>query len=425
MVITFVVDMIGEKNNGTTVTAMRTAKVLQSFGHEVRFICILKGKNDELKEQYKIFDSLKKVNFFVFNPIVDSNGMYVGKITKKEYPRIKDFLKGSDVVHLLMPFKLERQIRPIAKAMNIPITSAMHVQPENVSYNLNMGHSKLFNSFLYFLFKNYLYKYVEFIHTPSLMMKEQMIKHHYKNKIYVISNGVSSFFKPIQVDKPIQYQNKYVILMVGRLSGEKRQDLIIKAVKKSKYEKDIQLIFCGRGPKEKKLRLLSKGLTNPVIFEFCNQEELRNIINYSDLYIHASDAESEAISCIEAFSCGKVPIISDSKVSATNHFALDERCLFKKGNSTSLRNKIDYFIEHKDVVDKLSPKYVEFGKTFDITACAKKLEELFVDAIEKHKQDVNNNVTYYYSYFEKKRILKASKYAEIDNPLIIKNVQKK
>jgi glycosyltransferase involved in cell wall biosynthesis len=79
------------------------------------------------------------------------------------------------------------------------------------------------------------------------------------------------------------------------------------------------------------------------------------IINYSDLYVHASDAESEAISCIEAFSCGKVPIISDSKVSATNHFALDPRCLFKAGKSESLRERIEYFIQHPEAKKRSVP----------------------------------------------------------------------
>ena len=423
MVITFVVDMIGAKNNGTTVTAMRTAKTLKELGHEVRFICIVKGKNDELTKQYKIYNALK-VNFFIFNSLVDSNGMYIGKLEKKDYPMIRNFIKGSDVVHLLMPFKLERQVRPIAKAMNIPVTCAMHVQPENVSYNLGMGKIGFINSWIYRMFYNWMYKYVEYVHTPSMMMKDQMIKHHYKNKIYAISNGVSSFFKPMEVKKPDELTDKFVILMIGRLSSEKRQDLIIKAVSNSKYEKNMQIILCGNGPMKKKYQKLAKDLTNPIRFEFCNQEDLRNIINYSDLYIHASDAESEAISCIEAFSCGKVPIISDSKVSATNHFALDKKCLFKKGNYKSLQERIEYFYENRYELNRLAPLYIEYGKTFSLESCVKQLEGMFIDAINTHKEDVKNDVSFYYSKGERNRLFLASKEAHIESPLIIKNKKK-
>lgn len=424
MIITFVVDMIGAKNNGTTVTAMRTAEKLKEFGHEVRFVCLVTKEGADLSKEYKIFTATK-MNFYIFNPLIDSNGMYIAKLKKRDYPKVKEFLKGSDVVHLLMPFKLERQIRPIVKAMGIPLTCAMHVQPENVSYNIKMGHISLINKLIYRVFNNFLYKYIEYVHTPSMMMKNQMIAHHYKNKIFPISNGVSSYFQPMESEKPDNLKDKFVILMIGRLSGEKRQDLIINAVKHSKYEKDMQIIFCGNGPKKKKLMHLSKKLTNPVIFKFVNQEELKKIINYSDLYIHASDAESEAISCIEAFSCGKVPIISNSKVSATNQFALDPKCLFKAGNYKSLKERIEYFYENRDEIEKLSSKYAEYGKTFELNHCVRQLENMFKEAIETHNEDIKNNVTFFYSLKEKRKLRKASKYAQIENPVIIKKVKKK
>ena len=40
------------------------------------------------------------------------------------------------------------------------------------------------------------------------------------------------------------------------------------------------------------------------------RDELRRLINMCDLYVHASDAEIEGISCMEALACGLVPVIS-------------------------------------------------------------------------------------------------------------------
>lgn len=127
--------------------------------------------------------------------------------------------------------------------------------------------------------------------------------------------------------------------MVGRYSVEKRQDLIIKAIQSSKYEHKIQLILAGKGPWKGYLEEISKTLTNPPVFDFYTEEELIEVINFCDLYVHASDAEIEAISCMEAFTCGLVPVISDSKISATNQFALDELNLFRHGDADSLREK--------------------------------------------------------------------------------------
>src|SRR5690554_7753569 len=55
---------------------------------------------------------------------------------------------------------------------------------------------------------------------------------------------------------------------------------------------------------------------------------------------------SDLISCIEAFSCGLVPIISESRRSATTQFALGKEHLFCAGRSSSLAEKIDSWISN-------------------------------------------------------------------------------
>ena len=73
-----------------------------------------------------------------------------------------------------------------------------------------------------------------------------------------------------------------------------------------------------------------------------------------DLYCHPAEIEAEAISCIEAIACGKVPIIANSPRCATKAFAVDERSLFKVNDSKDLARKIDHFIEHPEEIKELS-----------------------------------------------------------------------
>jgi glycosyltransferase involved in cell wall biosynthesis len=418
MVITYVMDLLGLTTNGTSVTAMRSAEVLRRMGNEVRFVCLVPKNADVDLSAYRIFPC-HVINFGPFNPLIEGNGMYLARLTKEDYPKLREFLQGSDVVHLFMPFHLENQVRPLAVSMGIAVSSAMHVQPENVSYNIGMGHLSFVNALIYSLFKRWTYHYVRNVHTPSEMMKEQMLKHHYRNDIFPISNGVDPSFHPMPVTRPKELQGRFVITMVGRLSPEKRQDLILKAVGHSKYNDRIQVVFCGLGPRKKKLEKMSrKYLRNPAIFKFVNQAELKVVLNSTDLYIHASDAESEAISCIEAFSCGNVPVISDSKVSATNHFALDPRCLFKAGDYRSLKERIEYFYEHPEVIRELSPKYVEYGKTFQLEACVQKLLGMFQKTVEENEEEKKNGGCFHTSVRERHRIRKAARLAGIKDPYI-------
>lgn len=373
MIITFVMDQYGDGNNGTTMTAMRFAHYMRLHGHEVRVLC---GKNSN--EENIFSTGIHKIP--VVYQICASQGMVFAKADKKI---IESAIDGADVVHFLLPFRLSKVTKKMCDKRNIPTTAAFHVQPENISYTIGFGKSKGVNNYIYKYFKKFFDEFSH-IHCPSNMIANQLKMHDYKASLHVISNGVVPAFKNIKVEKPKDLQDKFVILMIGRYSKEKRQDLIIKAVEQLSFEKDVQLIFAGKGPWEKELRHMSKHLTNSPIFGFYNQEELIDVINYSDLYIHASDAEIEAISCIEAFTCGLVPVISDSKLSATNQFALSQKNLFKAGDETSLAEKITYWYNNLEEKNQCSKDYIEYAKQYAIEECVYALEDVFNKAIEEN-----------------------------------------
>lgn len=117
---------------------------------------------------------------------------------------------------------------------------------------------------------------------------------------------------------------------------------------------------------------------------FFEQKSLIELINYADLYIHASDVEIEAISCIEAFSCGLVPVIANSEISATKQFALSNDNLFKRGDANDLTAKMDYLLEHHEVRNRLKKAYIEYGKTFSLEHSIDLLEAMFEETIKDH-----------------------------------------
>ena len=83
--------------------------------------------------------------------------------------------------------------------------------------------------------------------------------------------------------------------MVGKFSSEKRQEVLINSINNSKHADKIQLIFCGKGPKEREYKELSKKLKNAPVFKFCAKDELIQTLNYLDLYVRTVDIEIEAI----------------------------------------------------------------------------------------------------------------------------------
>ena len=158
----------------------------------------------------------------------------------------------------------------------------------------------------------------------------------------------------------------------------------MKAVRKSKYADKIQLFFAGNGPLLERIEKYGRRyLKNPPVINFYPREELVKTINFCDLYCHPAEIEIEAIACLEAISCGLVPVIANSPRCATKAFAIDERCLFNVNDSGDLAKKIDYFIEHPKEKAALSERYLSESVTFDQEHCMDMMEQMLLDQIKK------------------------------------------
>ncbi len=373
MKIIIVIDLVDLKTNGSVMTALRFANGLKDRGHDVRLVAIgADGEKDCAVEEEHI-PLVSKVSA--------KNQVKFGKFNEE---KIRKTFEGADIIHFIFPFNLEKKCKKLADEMGIPNTAAFHVQPENFSYNMHLGHFKPVVDFLYFFFKARFYKNFQRIHCPSKVIANALKKHNYKAELYVISNGYDKNFVP-PVEKP--ENEKFEIVMVGRLSPEKNQQVILKAIAKSKYKNSIRLTLLGNGPKKDKLTKQAEKLNIEAVFDFLNREQLINKLQQSDLYIHSAKVETEAIACIEAIACGLVPVIANSKLSATPQFALDDRSLFKNNSAKSLAQKIDYWIENSEERQKMSALYAEEAKKYSLENSILKAEEMFQAQINQVKNN--------------------------------------
>ena len=369
--ILLVIDQFDDANNGTTISARRFAEVLRSHGNEVRVLASGKPGADKY--------ALPRVYFLpIAQWIVHSQGM---QFAVPQTATVREALAWCDVAHFMMPFALGLSALKQAEAMGVPHTAAFHVQPENITSTLGMGKKDAVNDALYTWMRDKFYNRFTHIHCPSAYIAGELRSHGYTAQLHVISNGVSGLFCYEKRPKPTALQSKKLVLMIGRLSREKRQDVLLEAVRRSRYADEIQVVLAGKGPKYGALRRQGKTLANPPIFCFLAPKMLHQLLAMCDLYVHTADAEIEAISCIEAFSTGLVPVIANSAKSATPQFALDERSLFAAGDSADLAAKMDYWLGHPDERADMERRYAQHGKQYAIDACVEKAEAMFRAAL--------------------------------------------
>ena len=389
MKILFVIDSFYTTNNGTSISAQRFTGELRKRGHEVKVLCWDTPEYIENNLTDGDFTT-KKFHIPVFQPLCDKHDFSFAYNNKNIVHNACDW---ADIVHVFVPFGIEMEAINYCHEIGKPVTAAFHIQPENMTSSVSMGKVEWFNELFYRSFRSRIYNRVRHVHVPSLFMGRMIADRGYTAKIHVISNGIQDAFMEAGEKKAESRKSKvesqkqvFKIMMIGRLSQEKRQDVIINAVKYSKYADRIQLVFAGRGPEYDKYVELGKELKHQPQFIYVGRDELIEELLTTDLYVHASDMESEAISCIEAFATGLVPVIANSSVSATPQFALDGRSLFMPGDPKDLARAIDYWLDHPEERRHMEEQYRLAGRKYSLAASVTAFEEMLNEEIKDNEE---------------------------------------
>ena len=380
MKILFVIDTYQTNNNGTSISAQRYASQLRERGHEVRILC---ADEEPAEDKY----ILQERHHYPFDGLVHKHGF---RFAQPDDQVIRKAVEWSDIVHCFMPFPLTSATKKMADRLGKPATAAFHIQPENITSSISLGKVSWVNNAIYRGFRETIYDKFTHVHTPSQFMANEIISRSYKAKMHPISNGIQDAFMLAGERKKMKIERKkeaglIKIMMIGRLSQEKRQDVIINAVKYSKYADRIQLVFAGRGPEHDNYVELGKSLKHQPQFIYVGRDELIEHLLTTDLYVHASDMESEAISCIEAFATGLVPVIANSHVSATPQFALDGRSLFIPGDPKDLARAIDYWLDHPGERKYMEEQYRLAGRKYSLESSVAQFEDMLNAEIQEHE----------------------------------------
>ncbi len=375
MKITIVCDVLGEENNGTTLAAMNLIRALRAKGHQVTILC-----PDEEKKGVPGYAVVPTRNLGIFNGYVASNGV---KLAKPDDRVIRQAVTGADIVHVMLPFILGRRATAISKELGIPVSAGFHAMAENFTSHIFMENFYPANRLTYCLFAKE-YSQVNAIHYPTQFLRDLYEGMYGPTNGYVISNGVNASFKPCPVQKPQEYQGKFVIVATGRYSKEKNQEVLLKAANLSRHRAQLQVILAGSGPKEKSLRALGNKLPVEPKFGFFPHDQMVELLNYADLYVHSAAMEAEGISCLEAISCGLVPVISNSPRCATKAYALTDRSLFQFDSPKDLADKIDWWLDHPQERAQWGSRYAENAAgQFDQEKCMEQMERMLLETAGK------------------------------------------
>ncbi len=392
MKVLVVMDALDGENYGTVFDCMNIIRYLHSSGDDVRLLSPNVEKNSGNLVNYYLVKKIDSADSI--DPISKLNSAILNNANNKF---LKEIINDADVVHIMMPFGLGYKVAKIAKKLGVPITTSFHAQAESVTSQYKLMNVRFANNTIYKYYFKHLYSLANAVQYPTEFTKmifEGSVKR--RTNSYIISSGVDDVYQRRDVQRDSTYSKHFNILFIGRFAKEKNHEALIKAVAKSKHKDNIQLVFAGQGSYKEEIVKLAKDLgVIPPITLFVSRESLVDIINSCDLYVHPADAENEGISCLEAISCGLVPIICDSKKSAIKSVALSEKNLFREHSIEDLTDKIDYWIEHPKEKKECSEQYLGFTKSYSREICLEKVRKMILT----YSDPINRNklVKYYYS----------------------------
>lgn len=377
MKILFVVNNFYIKGNGLGASARRTVDHLTGNGHEIRILSAGNPYPGGPQPHY----CLKDFRLPFFNGLVVSQGY---SFAKSDDGIIREAVRWADIVHIEEPFFIQMRTARIARELGVPCTATYHLHPENLLASVRMEGWRFLNDAILSFWRDQVFNLCSDVQCPTENVRKRLEKNRFRATLHDISNGIipeEGFHTAHEDGAP------FIVACIGRLSREKDQFTLLEAMRHSRFARQIQLVFAGRGPledtyKEEAARLYREGvLVHPPTFMFSSREELRQLARKADLYIHCATIEVEGLSCLEALQQGAVPVIAEGELTATSQFALDGRSVFPERDARALAERIDYWLEHPAEREEMAGAYIRSTEKYDISRSIAALEEMFRTAI--------------------------------------------
>lgn len=401
--------------NGVATFSHNLATGLARRGHEVMVICPSQtGKNhtkmiDGVKTVY-----LKSIELPVYpdqiNPVPPKK-----KLFGKELPRVvykngfhASVTPGNEVKKALSRFRPDvihcQTSDPIGLAVvryahkhEVPLITTEHNYPDVITDPLKLPSivKKPVNIALaaYFVGRQ---KKSDYVTMPTQMAIDDLIfkrKKNFKVPVEAVSNGVDlSAFKPGKA--PAAIFEKYripkgcpTVLYVGRVDPEKQIGTVLKAFKKVLFKiPEAIFVIVGDGVDRANLtrQAIKLGLEDSVYFlGRVMPPDLYELYKVGDLFVTASEIETQGIVLIEAAATG-LPLV------AVDKGAVREVCQDGKNGELCVPKDVDgiakgilKILRKPELREAYSKKSLEIAKTHDINRTLERFEKIYEEVLEK------------------------------------------
>ncbi len=299
-----------------------------------------------------------------------------------------------DVIDLNSHYPIGMSALVCAKKRGIPTIGTVHVQPENMLMAVQKARFMLpiLERMAWFYIIT-VFNRCDHVTSVSQTAINMLREHGLTVDARPISSGIDlKVFKPgnngDHLREKFSIPSKPVVLYTGRISGEKRLDVLVRAMPLVLEKTDAHLVICGSGREKINMENLVEklGISDNVTFTgFLSNEEFPDIYNIADLFAIPSESELQSIVTLEALASG-LPVVAANKDALPELVKNPENgFLFEPGNSRDLAEKIVEILSSDDLRSSMSRKSLEIVQEHSIENTITQYEELYKEAIDSFK----------------------------------------
>ncbi len=308
MRIVIVTDQYAPMVGGVPAVTRSLARSLAGRGHAVAVLAPSPGGRGR-----RTADGPVSVEYRGSAPWPFYPGLRLAGISVPAARRLLDRL-APDIMHIHSPLTLGALAGKAARRRGIPVVYTNHYLPANARPSARprpRGFDTMFYAYLVGFANRCTY-----VTAPTATALRLLRDRGLRVPSRAISNGVDlRAYRPGPPDERLRRRyrlpaNRAVILSVGRLSPEKRADLLLEAA--ARLGPAAHLALAGAGPDEARLRARAArlGLAGQVSFlGFVPDADLPGLYRLADVFAIASPAELQSLATMEAMASG-VPVVA-------------------------------------------------------------------------------------------------------------------
>ena len=280
-----------------------------------------------------------------------------------------------DVVHLHSPLTLGAAASAAARRRGVPVVYTNHYLPLNVwpaaalAADTARPAARARDAAFYACVTGFANR-CDLVTAPTATALRLLREHGLRAPSKTVSNGVDlGRFAPGRAD--VALRSKYalppgrpLVLSVGRLSPEKRGDVLIAAIARlpralggAAADADPVLVLAGTGPDEDRLRSLARhhGVADLVRFPgFVDDEDLPGLYRLAEVFAIASQAELQSLVTMAAMASGLPVVAVDAGALAELVHPGENGFLARPGNAGEIAESLGLLCRDADLRARMS-----------------------------------------------------------------------